>query len=208
MSNGGELSVLNDRPAQPTFEVSLRGYDKRQLDQYVSRADSEIATLAAERERAVHHIQDLVARLQHLEAELTELRQRPARVDRASFRHLGPMVDQILALAEKQAEAITSTTAQRAANRQAEAEKVLVEAREQAARALRDLEVEVAARRADGEKAHEERRAAAQAELAEIRALADRSRAESEAARERAQQEANRISEQSTQQLEQARAES
>jgi chromosome segregation ATPase len=208
MSHGGELyAVRDDMTSRPRFEFALRGYDKRQVDQYVAQTDSEISTLTAERERASGHIQDLTAQLQHLQAELTDLRQRPAQVDRASFRHLGPTVDQILALAEKQAEAITNTSAQRAANRQAEADKVLVEAREHAAQTLRDLEAEIAARHTDEEKTRDERRAAAQSELAEIRELADRLRADGEAARDRAAQEAKQINEQSAQRVEHARAE-
>src|SRR5689334_17651112 len=116
MSQGGDpYAVRDDVAGQPSFELALRGYDKRQVDRYVSRADSEIAGLSAERERAYHKLQELSTQVRQLQAELNEVRQRPSRVDRASFRHLGPMVDQILALAEKQAEAITSNTAQRAA---------------------------------------------------------------------------------------------
>jgi chromosome segregation ATPase len=208
MSHGGELFALReDLTSRPRFELTLRGYDKRQVDQHVAQTDSDISTLTAERERAFGQVQDLAAQMRQLQAELTELRQRPVQVDRASFRDLGPMVDQILALAEKQAEAITNTTAQRAANRQAEADRVLVEAQEHAAQTRRDLEVEIAARRTDDEKTREERRAAAQVELAEIRELADRLRADGETARDRAAQEAKQISEQSAQQVEHARAE-
>ena len=108
MSQGDELFAAHeDGGSRPSFETALRGYDKRQVDQYLARADNEIAqTLAADRERAYAQIQQMVPQLQHLQAELNELRQRPPLVERASFRHLGPMVDQILALAEKQAEAI------------------------------------------------------------------------------------------------------
>src|SRR2546429_509672 len=109
------------------------------------------------------------AQLQRLQTQLTELRQRPpVQLDKASFRDLGPMVDQILELAEKQATAITSTTAERAAKRQAEAEQVLAEAREQAAKALRDFEAELAARRTAEDQVDEARRSAAEAELAGI----------------------------------------
>jgi cell division septum initiation protein DivIVA len=99
MSQGGELlAVGDDQTTRPRFELTLRGYDKRQVDRYVSHTDGEISMLAAERERAFRQIHDMSAQLQQFQAELTELRQRPTRVDRASFRHLGPMVDQILAL--------------------------------------------------------------------------------------------------------------
>ncbi|MEN3308239.1 MAG: hypothetical protein V7603_4441 [Micromonosporaceae bacterium] len=208
MSNGGELFALReDTTSRPTFEVTLRGYEKRQVDRYVSRVDSEILTLATERDRALQQIQGMAAQVKQLQAELTALRERPAPVDRASFRDLGPMVDQILNLAEKQAETITSAAAQRAAGHEAGAERVLAEAREHAATTLRDLEAELAARRTEEEQADERRRTAAQAELAEIRALADKLRAEGEAAHARAEQEAKRINEQSVQQIEHARAE-
>jgi cell division septum initiation protein DivIVA len=75
MSDGGELfAVREDTTSRPTFEVALRGYDKRQVDQYVLRTDSEIARLAAERQRAFGQIQDMAGQLQQVQAELTELR--------------------------------------------------------------------------------------------------------------------------------------
>ena len=209
MSRSGELfAVREEMTARPSFELVLRGYDKRQVDQYVSQAHGDISTLAAERERTLGQIHDLTGQLKRLQVEVTELRQRPAQVDRASFRDLGPMVDEILALAEKQAAAIMGSAAQRAADREAEAEKVLVQAREQAAQKVRDLQVELAARRTAEERAHGERRTAAQAELTEIRESAEKQRADGEAACERAEQEANRIKEQSVQHVERVRAES
>jgi chromosome segregation ATPase len=117
---------------RPGFEIALRGYDKRQVDQYVAKVDSEIAALVADRTRSFGQIQELVGKLQKLQGELTELQQRPPQIERASFRHLGPMVDQILALSEKQAEAIIAGAAERASHHQAKADRMLVEAREQA----------------------------------------------------------------------------
>src|SRR5205814_1579607 len=142
-------------------------------------------------------IRDMSAQLQKVQADLTELRQRPpVQLDKASFRDLGPMVDQILALAEKQAGVITSTTAERAAKREAEGEKTLAEAKEKAAKTLREFEAELAARRASEDKVDAERRAAAEAELVAIRERAEQVKAEGEAARERAEQEAARLAEQ------------
>ena len=121
MSSGGE---------RPKFDLVMRGYDKRQVDQYMSRHDAELGALGSERERARAQMQAMAAQLQQLQAELTELRQHPPmQVDRASFRDLGPMVDQILALAEKQAAQITSSSKERAASREAEAEQALTDAR-------------------------------------------------------------------------------
>jgi cell division septum initiation protein DivIVA len=191
--------------SRQSFEVALRGYDKRQVDQYVSQVDSEIATLVAGRDRALGEIKTLTAQLRQLQAELTEMRGRPVQIDRASFRDLGPMVDQMLALAEKQAGEIVSTATQRAANREAEADKMLIEAREQAGQMLRILEGQLAARRTAADKAHDDRRAVAEAELAQIRELADKARAEGETARQQAEQEAHRIKEQNAQHVERAR---
>jgi len=137
--------------ARPSFEVALRGYDKRQVDEYVSRVDRMVSTLAGERDQALTQVQELATHLEQVQAELTELRQQPPRVDRASFRDLGPTVDQIIALAEHQAQNITDAAAQRAAEHQAEAERVLSDARQEADRL-----------RAEGEAAYEEAKAEAQ----------------------------------------------
>ncbi len=40
MSHSGEQFARDERP---TFETALRGYDKRQVDQFVAQADQEIA---------------------------------------------------------------------------------------------------------------------------------------------------------------------
>ncbi|MEE3920606.1 hypothetical protein V2I01_27295 [Micromonospora sp. BRA006-A] len=84
---------------------------------------------------------------QRAQAEAVELRDRPSAVDRASFRDLGPMVDQILDLAEKQAGQITDVATRRAEEVQGQAEKLLAAAQEQAARERRELDEELSARR-------------------------------------------------------------
>src|SRR5512142_1355078 len=96
-------AVRDDVTSRPRFDLVMRGYDKRQVDQYAAKADHEIATLTAEYDRARNQLQVVSVHLQQVQAELTELRHKPVPVNRASFRDLGPMVDQILALAEKQA---------------------------------------------------------------------------------------------------------
>jgi len=196
MSNGGELFALReDIPSQPNFEQTLRGYDKRQVDRYVARADAEIATLVAEREQAFAQLQELTAQVTQLQAELEELRRQPAKLDRASFHHLGPMVEQILGLAEQQAEAITTGAAQKVAADRAEAQRVLAEAQEQAAKAMHDFEVALAARRAEEEKADEQRRAAMRAEMAKAQEELAKLRAEQEATKRRIEQETKRVAE-------------
>ncbi|RBJ04330.1 hypothetical protein DRA43_14085, partial [Micromonospora provocatoris] len=208
MSNGAEpFASHDDLSARPRFDPALRGYDKRQVDRYVEQVDAEVSALTAARDRAYAQVRDLTAQVQRAQAEAVELRDRPTAVDRASFRDLGPMVDQILDLAEKQAGQITDVATRRAEDVQGQAEKLLAAAQEQAARERRELDEELSARRAEQERVDEERRAAAQAELTAVRELAEKLRVEGQAAHDRAQQEAKRITEQSAQRRAAAQAE-
>ena len=89
MTQSGDLLALRDeRSAQPSFEVALRGYKQQQVDRYVTETDSEIAALTADREKAYRQLQAMAAQLQQLQADVADLRQRPARVDRTH--HLPP----------------------------------------------------------------------------------------------------------------------
>lgn len=175
-------TAMSGPAARPSFVVALRGYDKRQVDHYVSQVDSELSALAAGRERAHRQARDLAARLELVQAELTELRQRPPEIARASFRDLGPTVDQILALAEKQAAEITDAAAQRAADHQAEAERVLADARQLADRLRADSEAAHERAEQEAQRIHEQ----STQQLADARAEAE---ALLDAAREQTQQE-------------------
>jgi chromosome segregation ATPase len=149
MSHGPDLFALSDGvTTEPSFELALRGYDKKQVDRYVATVEAEVVTLATEREQAYAHVQALTGQLQQLRVEMANMRHRTGTAGRLSFRHLGPRVEQILALAEEQAEAIRA------------------EAREQAATATRDFETALSARRVQEEQEDERRRAAARAEAA------------------------------------------
>ena len=47
MSHGGEIFGLGgDAASEPSFETALRGYEKKQVERYVARAENEIAALA------------------------------------------------------------------------------------------------------------------------------------------------------------------
>lgn len=91
MSHGEELFALGgDVATEPSFESALRGYEKKQVDRYVARAEHEIATLAAEREQAYTQIHKLAGQVEVLQRDLAQVRKQVGVVDRASFRHLGP----------------------------------------------------------------------------------------------------------------------
>ena len=194
MSQGEELYARgNDTASRPNFGQVVRGYDKRQVDHYVSQVDGEMWRLANEREQARRQIQDLGAQLERLHAELTELRQRPPKIDRATVRDVGPMVDQILTMADKQAKALKDDATEWAGRRRSEAEKVLADARERADKLQADTRAayeraEEEARQASEQSAQqlEQARAEAHRLLEEARAQAHQ---EVEAAREQTQQE-------------------
>ncbi|NUT35341.1 MAG: hypothetical protein HOV79_19990, partial [Hamadaea sp.] len=161
MSQGGDLFALGEGVAsQPSFDDALRGYKKNQVNDYVAQAEAEIATLAAEREQAYQQVQALAGQVQLLQDDLAETRRRSQLPAKTSFKHLGPRVEQILALAEEQAEAIIHDAHRQAADDRREAERQLADARDRAAAAIRDFETALSARRSDEQRADEERRTA------------------------------------------------
>ncbi|MCP2322763.1 DivIVA domain-containing protein [Hamadaea flava] len=201
-----EESYRGDGPSRPSFAQVMRGYDKRQVDYYVEQVAGDLATLSTERQRAFDQVQRLNNQLQQARVELSELHQRPQQLERASFGHLGTMVDQIIGLAEKQAEAIVNAAAQRATDHQAEADKTVADAREladkirsdaQAAReqadqdaqqtrensleeaeqARKELQQEIEAARAQTQQELTETRTAHEADLARLRNEAEQKNA-------------------------------
>src|SRR3954462_850166 len=102
MSHGGEIFGLGgDAATEPSFETALRGYEKKQVERYVARAENEIAALSTEREQAYQQIQAMAAQVDRLGQELTQARRNSGVGAEVSFRHLGPKVEQILATAEE-----------------------------------------------------------------------------------------------------------
>ena len=56
------------------FEVSMRGYDKRQVDAYVARSEAELVALTGERDSAASRSADLAAQLANSHAQIESLR--------------------------------------------------------------------------------------------------------------------------------------
>ena len=58
MSTGEEsYASRDDGTSRPSFELALRGYDKRQVDRYVEQMDGALSTLTADRAQAAGQIQ-------------------------------------------------------------------------------------------------------------------------------------------------------
>ena len=166
----------------PTFGAAVRGYDKKQVDRHVTEAADRIARLSAEREQAHAHIRSLSANLEQIHGELTDLREHPPRLDRASFRHLGSMVDEILAISEKQGQAIVDAAGQHAGDIKASAEKVLEAARQEAERLRAEGAAALEAAEQEAQRRHE-------ANVAAIEHAQGEARARIEAAHEQTKQE-------------------
>jgi cell division septum initiation protein DivIVA len=186
MSHGGDLFALGDGVAsEPSFDVSFKGYDKRQVDRYVTQVESELATLAAERDQAIAQMQALAGQVQQLQVELSDLSRR-AVPSRVSFRHLGGRVEQILTMAEEQAADLINTAQQEVNDQRAEAERLLADARERTALAVRDFDLALASRRKEEMRVDEQRRA-------QVAEEAQRLRAEAREVLSHAQQEAQAV---------------
>src|SRR4051812_3831675 len=208
MSHGGEIFGLGgDAATEPSFETALRGYEKKQVERYVSRAENEIAALANERDQAYQQMQAMQAQIERLQQEAAQARRQPGVGAEVSYRHLGPRVEQILALAEEQAEAIKASATDDIAARLAEAERIRAEAEAHAHDGIRDFEIALAARRAEEQKADAARRADAEESVRASRQVAEQMRAEAESVLARARAEAQQLTQQTAQQAQQARAE-
>jgi ABC-type molybdate transport system ATPase subunit len=69
--NEGQFAPHANGQARPAFEVELRGYDKRQVDGYVSRVTAELGTLAADPYApatvlVTHHVEEIPRSFTHV----------------------------------------------------------------------------------------------------------------------------------------------
>ena len=122
-----ELLPLLDSD-EPFFDVTMRGYDKRQVDDYVSRAAVQLAELTAARDAALATSADRAAQLASREAQIESLRAQAAkRTETLDPALVTDRIREMLQLATEEA-AQTRRTAE------IEAERVLAEARADAER--------------------------------------------------------------------------
>src|SRR5262245_6627397 len=178
-----------------SFEGAIFGYDKRQVDRYIQQVESEIAALAAERDEAYGQITLLNQHLAQAQQELLALRRYATPVDPSSYRHLGPKVEQILALAEEQAAELRQRAEHELSEREAAVAQARAEIDAEARDATRDFEIALAARRAEEEKAAAKRRDELATEIESGKAYAAKLRSDVDAVYAATQQEAARVGE-------------
>lgn len=158
MAHGEEqnLFTLSDpATAEVTFDLALRGYDRRQVDRYIAQLESELSQFAARRDDALAQNHALAAQVTELQNQMVDV-QRRTTVEKPSYKHLGARVEQIFAMVEEEAGEI---------RRRAEAD---------GAQTLARAEKEIDGIKAGVEKALAERRSAIEAEYAQKTAHADK----------------------------------
>ena len=64
---------------EPFFDVTMRGYDKRQVDDFVARTNAQLADLAVARDQALATSADRAAQLAAHEAQIESLKARAAK---------------------------------------------------------------------------------------------------------------------------------
>jgi DivIVA domain-containing protein len=168
-----ELLPLLDSD-EPFFDVTMRGYDKRQVDDYVARVTAQLAELAAARDAALATSADRAAQLASQEAHIESLRVQAAKKTEAlDPAMVSDRIRDMLQLATEEA-------AQTRRSAEMEAERVLAAARADAER----MRAEAAAEQQRLTAAAAQRLAEADQKLARIEA--ERSRLDAEAAAARA----------------------
>ncbi len=111
----GSLPLLHEVTTTPSFRLAFRGYDAREVDRYAYHVEAEIEAAATLQRELAADVRSLTDQLGKAHEELSTLRRRPSVDDAVSFRHLGPRVEQILAEAHAEADAIRQAANDKAA---------------------------------------------------------------------------------------------
>ena len=176
--------LLPNLLSEDTFEVQMRGYSRRQVDEYVARTRSQTRDLE---ERLARSLDDA----ERLRAELSAARQQAGA--KAPHEEVSERMAQILNLAHEEAGAqkarANEEIEQLRNDAQRQVDKLQTEAREQAERTLNSAQEQaeqlVAAARAEADRTRQSARAEAERATATVRKEADEVRANANAKAER-----------------------
>lgn len=147
-----DLLPMTATPALPTFDLALRGYDRRQVDEYLDRIEHDLAVAQADRDAASARIAASEKRLKVLDSELEAVREQLTESARPTYAGLGKRVEQLLSIAEEEAERLRADAARVLEDEREAAGDLLNEAQRRAEKADRELTAELAVRRREGEK--------------------------------------------------------
>jgi hypothetical protein len=188
-----QLRLASPLETEPTFSTTLRGYNRREVDHYAHIAETQLHAAIGQRDELAARIRTVTDQLHQAHSELVELRRRPKLDDKVSFRHLGPRVEQILAEAELQAEAVRAAAADSLTNERAALAAERAKVGDEFNRMVREYESNQQTRRAEEEIEIAKRLEAVRVEVAEGQSYARRVRAEAEEIISAAQSEARRV---------------
>ena len=188
-----QLRLASPLETEPTFSTTVRGYNRREVDHYAHIAETQLHAAIGQRDELAARIRTLTDQLHQAHSELVELRRRPKLDDKVSFRHLGPRVEQILAEAELQAEAVRAAAADSLTNERAALAAERAKVGDEFNRMVREYESNQQTRRAEEEIEIAKRLEAVRVEVAEGQSYARKVRAEAEEIISAAQAEARRL---------------
>src|SRR3712207_111832 len=138
------------RETQHSFDVTMRGYDRRQVAETSERLEADIRVALADRDAAMARAGELAGQLSAMHAEIDQLRRKAANAGPPTFENMSERISHMLRLAEEEAadirraaeqeaQALREQTAaeeramlERHAAGQAEVERMLAEARQNA----------------------------------------------------------------------------
>jgi cell division septum initiation protein DivIVA len=187
------LRLASPLETEPTFTLTFRGYNRREVDHYAQITETQIQAAVAERNELASRIRSLSDQLHQAHAELVDLRRRPRVDDKISFKHLGPRVEQILAEAEREADAVRTAAANSLSEERAAVAGERVRISDDFNRMVREYELGQQNRRAEEEVSIAKRLEAVRVEVAEGQAYARRVRTEAEEVISAAQAEVRRL---------------
>ena len=194
VSRHGTLQTVGpDISTERNFDLVLRGYHRREVDRYVGLLEQQVTALTNERQEYDTQVRNLTAQLHRVQMELLELRRQPTGIDKISFRHLGPRAEQILALAEEQAEAIREQARADVESDQKEIKRLLGETHRRHDRVLEDGLAELETRRDEQNRELARLKQAALAEAGRVNSAAEQYLADAERTLENTRQEADRM---------------
>jgi cell division septum initiation protein DivIVA len=186
----------------PQFDLVLRGYDRRQVEEYVARAEADLADLQAAKDAAQATSADRAAQLANREAHIESLKRQAIKsTEHVSPANVSDRIRDMLQLA-------TDEAAQTRRSAEEEAERVLRSARADAERVRADAAAEqqrltaaASQRSAEADQKLAQARVQATAEIESARAeikrfadAADADRAAKDKAASEARTEADRVS--------------
>jgi uncharacterized phage infection (PIP) family protein YhgE len=136
------------------FELSLRGYHRAQVDRYVATLQMRLTTVETELASARYREQQLAGRVERLNTEL-----RQCTCGDESSKAVGGRIQQMIELAEQEADALRKQAADELEGARIAAEAMLADARKHAEDAIRDFQTALAQRRSEEARAEQSRRA-------------------------------------------------